>query len=74
MVAAPRQPVDARLGCIPGNRRLISDFKHGRLAPADDPARLAEVIVGQWTDFDRAFHMSRLFTERRRYAVKRSQV
>ena len=23
---------------IPGNRRLVSDFKHGRLAPPDDPA------------------------------------
>ena len=22
---------------IPGNRRLVSDFKHGRLAPPDDP-------------------------------------
>lgn len=44
---------------IPGNRRLLSDFKHGRLAPADDPGSLAGVIVGQWADFDRAFHMSR---------------
>ncbi len=44
---------------IPGNRRLISDFKHGRLAPADDPQALARVILDQWGNFDRAFHMSR---------------
>lgn len=51
--------VPAVASSIPGNRRLLSDFKHGRLAPAGDPARLAEVIAGQWADFDRAFHMSR---------------
>ena len=28
---------------IPGNRRLVSDFKHGRLAPPEDPAALARV-------------------------------
>ena len=44
---------------IPGNRRLVSDFKHGRLAPADDPQALARVILEQWDNFDRAFHMSR---------------
>jgi glycosyltransferase involved in cell wall biosynthesis len=44
---------------IPGNRRLVSDFKHGRLVPPGDPAALARVIVEQWQDFDRAFHMSR---------------
>jgi glycosyltransferase involved in cell wall biosynthesis len=44
---------------ISGNRRLISDFKHGRLAPPDDPKALADVIVDQWANFDRAFHMSR---------------
>jgi glycosyltransferase involved in cell wall biosynthesis len=44
---------------IPGNRRILSDFKHGRLAPVDDSAGLAEVILQQWTDFDRAYHMSR---------------
>ena len=26
---------------IPGNRRLLSDFKHGRLAPANEPGSLA---------------------------------
>ncbi len=44
---------------IPGNRRLIADFKHGRLAPPDDPDGLARVINEQWANFDRAFHMSR---------------
>src|SRR5262249_10529412 len=44
---------------IPGNRRIVSDFKHGRLAPPDDPEGLARVIIEQWTNFDRAFHMSR---------------
>ena len=44
---------------IPGNRRLVSDFKHGRLAPADDPESLARIIIDQWDNFDRAFHMSR---------------
>jgi len=44
---------------IAGNRRLVSDFKHGRLAPPDDAAALAGVIIDQWDNFDRAFHMSR---------------
>jgi glycosyltransferase involved in cell wall biosynthesis len=44
---------------IPGNRRIVADFKHGRLAPPDDPQALARVIGEQWTSFDRAFHMSR---------------
>jgi glycosyltransferase involved in cell wall biosynthesis len=44
---------------IPGNRRLVSDFKQGRLAPPEDPAGLARVILEQWSGFDRAFHMSR---------------
>jgi len=44
---------------IPGNRRLVSDFKHGRLAPPDDPEGLARIVIDQWGNFDRAFHMSR---------------
>lgn len=44
---------------IPGNRRLVVDFKHGRLAPPRDPSALARTIVDQWSTFDRAFHMSR---------------
>ena len=43
---------------IPGNRRLISDFKDGRLAPPDDSEGLARVIIEQWADFDRAVHMA----------------
>jgi glycosyltransferase involved in cell wall biosynthesis len=49
---------------IPGNRRLISDFKHGRLVAADDPQALARVITEQWDGFDRAFHMSRAARKR----------
>jgi glycosyltransferase involved in cell wall biosynthesis len=44
---------------IPGNRRLVSDFKHGRLVTPDDPEGLALGIIDQWSNFDRAFHMSR---------------
>jgi len=44
---------------IPGNCRLISDYKHGRLAPPDEPEDFARVIIEQWGNFDRAFHMSR---------------
>ena len=44
---------------IPGNRRLIQDFQHGRLVPPDDPDGLARVMIEQWSNFDRAFHMTR---------------
>ena len=44
---------------IAGNRRVISDFKEGRLAPTEDPEGLAQVIIEQWSEFDRAFHMTR---------------
>jgi glycosyltransferase involved in cell wall biosynthesis len=44
---------------IPGNRRLISEFKHGRLATPGDPDALARAILEQWADFDRAVHMGR---------------
>jgi len=49
---------------IPGNRRLVSDFKHGRLAPPDYPLALASAIIEQWNDFDRAVHMSRVARSR----------
>lgn len=41
---------------IPGNCRLITDFKHGRLASLD-PASLASVILEQWSHFDQASEM-----------------
>jgi glycosyltransferase involved in cell wall biosynthesis len=44
---------------IPGNRRLVSDFQHGRLFPPDDANRLARVIIEQWENLDRAIHMGR---------------
>ena len=44
---------------IPGNRYVVSDFKHGRLVSPDDPVALARVIIEQWQNFDRAFQMSR---------------
>ncbi len=44
---------------IPGNRRIMGDFKHGRLVVSNDPPALARVIGEQWANFDRAFHMSR---------------
>jgi glycosyltransferase involved in cell wall biosynthesis len=49
---------------IPGNRRLVQDFKHGRLVPPEDPAALARAVVDQWSAFDRAFHMSRAARKR----------
>lgn len=49
---------------IPGNRRLIQDFQHGRLAPPDDPAGFARVVIEQWSQFDRAVHMSRSARDR----------
>lgn len=47
------------VSAIPGNRRLVADFKHGRLAPADHPLALAETMLEQWGNFDRALHMGR---------------
>lgn len=44
---------------IPGNRRLVADFKQGRLARLDDPEMLARAILDQWAGFDRAIHMGR---------------
>ncbi len=42
---------------IAGNRRLVCDTEHGRITPPNDPVRLAQVIVEQWKDFDRAVQM-----------------
>jgi glycosyltransferase involved in cell wall biosynthesis len=44
---------------IPGNRKLVSDFKHGRLFPVGDPRALARAILDQWSEPDRALHMAR---------------
>jgi glycosyltransferase involved in cell wall biosynthesis len=44
---------------IPGNRRLISDFKHGRLAAPGESDALARAILEQWAEYDRAVHMGR---------------
>ena len=44
---------------IPGNRKLVADFKQGRLFPSGDEAGLARTILEQWSDYDRAFHMAR---------------
>jgi glycosyltransferase involved in cell wall biosynthesis len=44
---------------IAGNRRLVQDFKHGRLVAPDDPSALARAVIDQWSGFDRAFHMGR---------------
>jgi len=44
---------------IPGNQQLIEDFKHGRLAPPEDPAALSRTIIDQWRDFDTASYMGR---------------
>jgi glycosyltransferase involved in cell wall biosynthesis len=44
---------------ISGNRRVVEDFRHGRLAPVDDCSGLARVIIDQWNNFDRAVDMGR---------------
>jgi glycosyltransferase involved in cell wall biosynthesis len=44
---------------IPGNRRVVIDFTHGRLVPPDNHNLLAKVIIEQWENFDRAIQMSR---------------
>jgi glycosyltransferase involved in cell wall biosynthesis len=49
---------------IPGNRRLVQEFKHGRLVAPDDPEALARVVIDQWSNFDRAFHMTRAARKR----------
>jgi glycosyltransferase involved in cell wall biosynthesis len=44
---------------IPGNRGLVSDFQQGRLVPTGNHERLAQVIIEQWDDLDRALNMGR---------------
>ena len=43
---------------IPGNQRLITDYRHGRLAPADDAESFARVIGEQWAQFEQATRMA----------------
>jgi glycosyltransferase involved in cell wall biosynthesis len=45
---------------IPGNRRLIRDFEHGRLVPPDNARAFAQAIIDQWSNSDRAFQMGRM--------------
>jgi glycosyltransferase involved in cell wall biosynthesis len=56
---------------IPGNRKLVADFKQGRLCRADDPSSLARTIVEQWGDMDRAIHMGHAARSlvQQRYAI-----
>ena len=44
---------------IAGNRRLVGDNAHGRLAPTGDPGGLARVILEQLEDHGRAVHNGR---------------
>jgi glycosyltransferase involved in cell wall biosynthesis len=43
---------------IPGNRSLVTDGEHGRLAPPGDPEALADAVLDQWADPDRAAAMA----------------
>jgi len=44
---------------IPGNRKLVADFRQGRLCRGHDPESLARTILEQWDDGDRGVHMGR---------------
>jgi glycosyltransferase involved in cell wall biosynthesis len=39
---------------ISGNRKLVTDGVEGKLVPPDNPERLAQAIVSQWSDFPSA--------------------
>jgi glycosyltransferase involved in cell wall biosynthesis len=56
---------------IAGNRRLVHDCHHGRLAPVDDPDAWAKAIAAHWADFDRAALMGRAARRRveREFAI-----
>jgi glycosyltransferase involved in cell wall biosynthesis len=49
---------------IPGNRRLVVDDRHGKLAPPGDPSALARAILDQWAGYDRAIAMARAARQR----------
>jgi glycosyltransferase involved in cell wall biosynthesis len=42
---------------VAGNRALVCDFEHGRLVQPDNAHALADVIIQQWSTFDRACEM-----------------
>ena len=44
---------------IPGNRKLVADFRQGRLCRVRDPESLARTMLEQWDDADRGVHMGR---------------
>ena len=44
---------------IAGNRRLVADNSHGRLAEPGNPSDLARVILEQFAGYDRAVHNGR---------------
>ncbi len=44
---------------IPGNRKLVDDGAHGRLARPDDPTDLARAVVAQWSNPEAAARMGR---------------
>lgn len=44
---------------IPGNRKLVADFKTGRLFPVGEASALARGVLDQWAEFDRALHLAR---------------
>jgi glycosyltransferase involved in cell wall biosynthesis len=57
---------------IPGNRRLVDDLVHGRLAPPNDLGAFALTILAQWSDFDSAIERGRAARERviRNYSIE----
>lgn len=43
---------------IPGNRAIVSDLEHGRLAAPDSAESLADAVLDQWGHFERAATMA----------------
>ena len=60
------------VSAVPGNRQVLVDFRHGRLAPPNHPLALAEAIVEQWGNYDRAIHMGEAARDlvRREYSIE----
>jgi glycosyltransferase involved in cell wall biosynthesis len=59
---------------IPGNRRLIDDRIHGRVASASNSEDLARAIIEQWENFDRAIAMGEAARRRVREEFSIEQV